>query len=402
MLAIKNNMMSLNAARNLGISYGRLSTSVERLSSGLRINSAKDDAAGLAVRELIRADVAALNQGVRNANDGVSMLQAAEGALGQIDGILIRMKELVEQANTGTYSSTQTDIMQAEFNELSDEIDRIATSTNFNGKKLLDPTAPIIISLGQGSGTGEVTVTGQSMKCEDLSIGGTKATATGPLVAAVGDEYIGDGDAGETDTIQITFDGETLDINVDGGVSLTTLVDRINAASRAAVSGWNAASIRGDAVHGYQLEMTAWNTGAVAGLAIDADLDGGTHDAVWGADVYSATGSVAVADMVVTDGTGVAIDVTADTASAAIQSAIEAKDNFRAALGYKMNRLEAAAAVLAVQAENLSAAESRISDVDVATEMSEMTRAQVLAQAGIAMLAQANTMPHMALQLLQQ
>ncbi|RKY23864.1 MAG: flagellin, partial [Planctomycetota bacterium] len=98
MLAIKNNLMAQGAARNLGISYNKLAASVQRLSSGLRINSSKDDAAGLAVRELIRADVAALNQGTRNANDGVSMLQTAEGALGEVDAILIRMRELAEQA----------------------------------------------------------------------------------------------------------------------------------------------------------------------------------------------------------------------------------------------------------------------------------------------------------------
>ncbi|MBN1554639.1 MAG: flagellin, partial [Phycisphaerae bacterium] len=194
MLAIRNNLMSMNAARNLGTNYDNLSTSVERLSSGLRINSAKDDAAGLAVRELIRADVAALNQGVRNANDGVSMLQAAEGALGEIDGILIRMKELVEQANTGTYSTTQTDIMQAEYDELCDEIDRIATSTDFNDNTLLDNTADVIISLGQGNGTATevVTVTGQDMQSDALALSASKRTAVGPTVASATSAFLVD------------------------------------------------------------------------------------------------------------------------------------------------------------------------------------------------------------------
>ena len=126
MLAIKNNLMAANAARHLGMSYSALSKSVERLSSGLRINSAKDDAAGLAVRELMRADVAVIKQGSRNAQDGISMLQTMEGALSTIDDILIRMQALAEQASTGSYSSAQRYIMHQEFDELRQEIDRIA------------------------------------------------------------------------------------------------------------------------------------------------------------------------------------------------------------------------------------------------------------------------------------
>jgi flagellin len=154
MFAIRNNLMAEGAARNLGKSYDRLATSVERLSSGLRINSAKDDAAGLAVRELIRADVAALRQGSRNAMDGVSMLQGAEGALGEIDSILIRMRELAEQAATDTYSTTQKQIMQAEFDELGREITRIASTTDFNSINLMNSsTGEIKIGLARASPT---------------------------------------------------------------------------------------------------------------------------------------------------------------------------------------------------------------------------------------------------------
>ena len=115
MLAIKNNLMSVNAARHLGVSYDALSRSVERLSSGLRINSARDDAAGLAVRELMRADIAVIQQGARNAQDGISMLQTMEGAMATIDDILVRMQSLAEQAATGSYSSAQRSIMHNEF-----------------------------------------------------------------------------------------------------------------------------------------------------------------------------------------------------------------------------------------------------------------------------------------------
>ena len=146
MLAIKNNIMAGNAARHLGKAYDSLSTSVERLASGLRINSAKDDAAGLAVRELIRADIAVLQQGSRNASDGISMLQTMEGAMGVIDDALIRMNELAEQAATGSYSSAQRIIMNAEFAEMAAEIERIAGATKFNDIAMLN------------SGTGSVSI----------------------------------------------------------------------------------------------------------------------------------------------------------------------------------------------------------------------------------------------------
>lgn len=272
MLAIKNNLMSTNAARHLGQSYNALSKSVERLSSGLRINSAKDDAAGLAVRELMRADVAVTQQGVRNAQDGISMLQTMEGALAQVDDTLVRMQALAEQASTGSYSKEQRDIMQSEFKELREEIDRIATSTKFNGIGMLDDA---------------------------------------------------------TKTVSIQF----------GKLS----TDKID------IAGSNI-------------------TSAATGLKI----------------------------------TGLAIGTTASALAALskLSDAINIKDTARAALGYKMNRLEGTVNVMNIQAENLMTAESRVSDVDVAEEMASMTRNQVLAQAGISMLTQANSMPQMALSLL--
>jgi flagellin len=258
MLAIKNNLMAVNAARHLGMSYDALSRSVERLSSGLRINSAKDDAAGLAVRELMRADIAVLNQGARNAQDGISMLQSMEGAMATIDAALVRMMQLAEQAATGSYSSDQRAIMENEFTEMRAEIDRIAGATTFNGISMLDNSASVSIHFG-------------------------KLT---------------------TDNISIT-----------------------------------------------------------------------------GSNITSASAS-------------------AKNALVTLDSAISTKDTARSKFGYKMNRLEGTVSVLNIQSENLLAAESRVSDVDVATEMAEMTRNQVLAQAGISMLAQANAMPQMALSLL--
>jgi flagellin len=268
MLAIKNNIMAANAARHLGQSYDALAQSVERLSSGLRINSAKDDAAGLAVRELMRADIAVISQGVRNAEDGISMLQTMEGAMQTIDNCLVRMQQWAEQAATGSYSSAQRNIMDQEFDEMANEIERIAGATKFNDIAMLDNSATVSIHFG---GTNDY-----------IEIAGSNMTKSGLGINS---------------------------LNIDSAAS-----------AKAALS-------------------------------------------------------------------------TLDTA-------ISTKDTARAKFGYKMNRMESTIEVLNIQAENLLAAESRISDVDVATEMAAMTRNQVLANAGVAMLAQANTMPQLALQLL--
>jgi len=267
-LAIKNNLMAANAARYLGESYDALATSVERLSSGLRINSASDDAAGMAVRELMRADIAVLQQGSRNAQDGVSLLQTMEGALQVIDNLLVRMQQLAEQASTGSYSSAQRVIMDNEFDEMANEINRIATATDFNGIKMLDNSATVSIHFG-----------------------------------------------GATDKIDLTGGNMT-----KVGLGISTLSITTDASARAALT--------------------------------------------------------------------------------TLDAAINTKDTARAKFGYNINRLESTGEVLGIQAENLMAAESRISDVDVASEMATLTRNQVLAQAGTAMLAQANSIPQMALTLL--
>jgi len=269
MLAIKNNIMAANAARHLGVSYDALATSVERLASGLRINTAKDDAAGLAVRELMRADIAVLQQGARNAQDGISLVQTAEGAMQTIDNLLVRMKQLAEQAATGTYSGAQRILMDDEFDELALEIERIAGSAEFNGTSLLN-------------------------------------SATGTVAIVFGDA---------SDTIDVDMADMT-----KSGLGISTL--NIN-------------------------------------------------------DAGSALAALTTLDTAISDAT-----------------------TARASFGAKMNRLENTVGVLNIQAENLLASESRISDVDVATEMATMTRMQVLANAGVAMLAQANMMPQMALSLL--
>jgi flagellin len=398
MLAIKNNLMSMNSARHLGASYDKLGKSVERLSSGLRINSAKDDAAGLAVRELIRADVATLQQGARNARDGVSMLQAAEGALGEIDAILVRMRELCEQAATDTYSPTQKSLMQAEFDELAKECTRIAETTDFNDINLLNDTSgSVVIGLGGGVADSSkcLTVGKTDLTAVSLGLQGQKEINTFdgtdvPTITDGTDTYFTNTDTNDQ-TVTISFAGTDFDISMTSGedLSLDDLISDLNTQADAAQSGWTVASKNSD----NELVLTSYDNGDYSttidmSAAADVTFEGG--------------GTVATGEVSETQSGGADPDITAgdDVAMGLVETAIETKDEFRAGLGYYMNRLEYASSVLDVQAENLMAAESRISDVDVATEMSMMTRNQVLAQAGISMLAQANSMPQMALQLL--
>ncbi len=290
-LIINHNLMAMNAARSLSFTYNRLSTSVSRLASGLRINSAADDAAGLAIREMMRTDIRVLSQGVRNANDAVSLIQTADGALSVIDEKLTRMKELAEQAATGTYTSAQRLIMDSEYQAMASEITRIASATDFNGVKLLD---------GSLSGTGLDGSSGNQMKI-----------------------HFGTGNSSAEDYYYI----------------------RINKAT-------------------------------ASSLGVGNSISSGTA------------------------GYTISTQAAAQTALAAIDSAISTKDNIRANLGAMANRLANTVSNLTIQAENLQSAESRVSDVDVATEMTEFVRNQILTQAAVAMLAQANALPQLALSLI--
>lgn len=394
MLAIKNNLMAQTAARHLGTSYDSLAQSVERLSSGLRINSAKDDAAGLAVRELIRADVAALRQGSRNAADGVSMLQSAEGGMAVIDNILVRMRELGEQAATGSYSAAQKVLMQNEFTQLSAEIDAIANAPGFNGNKLLDATGAAAFSISLGDGT-SISLNKADMTTTGLGLGGVKASGAFQTWVADKDAAWVTVTGAGTFTIAVddtTAANDDYTLTVDllaQAYSMQEIADAVNAVSRAD-RDYNAASI-----------VTDSETG-LSTIKIEAQTGGGGTVTMGGTAVTTNTLLETNANWLKTAGSGTAVDISSDAAAAiaAIGAAIIAKDTFRAELGYMMNRLEMAGTVNDIQAENLAAAESRISDVDVATEMAAMTRSQVLAQAGVSMLAQANTMPQMALQLL--
>ena len=291
---INHNTMASQVANNLTSHYNDLKTSTSRLSSGLRINSAADDAAGLAIRELMRTDIAALQQGVRNANDAISLIQTADGALGIIDEKLTRMKELAEQAATGTYDSTQRLMIESEYQAMASEITRIATATDFNGIHLLN------------GNLSSDTHTGSTM------------SSTGKLKVHFG--------------------------------------------------------TANDSAEDYYYIQIGTSTASALGVGNQA-----------------ATTSA---------GRSVSTQEAAQKALVAITNAVVSKDKIRAHLGALQNRLENTISNLSTQAENLQAAESRISDVDVATEMTQFVRNQILTQSSVAMLSQANSMPQLALNLI--
>ncbi|MHC4412121.1 MAG: flagellin N-terminal helical domain-containing protein [Planctomycetota bacterium] len=436
MLAIKNNIMASNAARHLGKAYDGLAKSVERLASGLRINSAKDDAAGLAVRELIRADIAVLQQGSRNASDGISMLQTMEGAMGVVNDALIRMSELAEQAATGSYSSAQRTIMNAEFAEMAAEIERIAGATKFNDISMLN-TATGSVSIHVGT-TSTIDVDKVDMTQSGLSIttgNGEWSIMTNNTGYATMTETVLDvavTAASGNAQYDITFGSEQVIDAVfasNGGASsngqynLQEVIDAINLASQNPTQGYDAsgnslsyaaAEVVETAAGNYKIQISARDTAATT-LSITSE-GAGTAGDITGIFGTLTTGSIMTLGIfeksdtngawesdtlgVVGAGINILTEAAAVTALATITTAINTKDSARATFGYKMNRLESTIAILDIQAENLMAAESRISDVDVATEMATLTRTQVLSQAGIAMLAQANAMPQMALTLL--
>ena len=392
-LSINNNLMALQAANNLTRSYNVLSRSINRLSSGLRINSAADDAAGLAVRELMRSDIAVLNQGIRNANDAISMLQTMDGAAAVIDEKLIRMKELAEQASTGTYSDDQRRIMNDEFAAMRSEIDRIAQATDFNEIKMLN-----------AGPTGLRQVIDVN---EDANHFADTAAVSSAFTHF---------SSGDSITMQWTAkDGARgyASFLVQDSVSISTLVASINAlTSFDGVASWVSGAgltITGDVSGASRLDFAIIHGGNVYDFSTTtAGVDGrikihfGTgNDSAEDYYYINNSNMRTNSDGLNLDALSIATHGSAQAALETINAAILQKDQGRAHFGAMINRLENTVSNLTIQAENIQAAESQISDVDVASEMTRFMNTQIKAQAAVAMLAQANMMPQLAMNLLQ-
>ena len=368
-MRINHNISALNTYSRLAAANTMQSKSLEKLSSGMRINRAGDDAAGLAISEKMRGQIRGLTQASRNAQDGISMIQTAEGGLTETHSILQRMRELAVQASNDTNTAADRTNIQAEITQLKNEINRIASTTEFNTKSLLDG------SLGVrrfSTSTLSNSVTGIANN-SDIDASGAVSGRTYTLSATTaGVISLTDGTTGFKVTLSAVGNGvNTLDFT---GLGIYIKTDSNFVATAAAFNG-----------------KTIITTGTSAIFQLGANA--------------SQTMSISISNMD-TSGLSVAsIDVSTSQAAAeaaitTINTAIGTVSTQRANLGAYQNRLEHSIANLEASAENLTAAESRVRDVDMAKEMMEFTKNNILQQAATAMLAQANQQPQAVLQLL--
>jgi len=330
-MTINTNVASLNAQRNLSLSSGALSTSMQRLSSGLRVNSAKDDAAGLAIAERMNAQTKGLAVAARNANDGISLAQTAEGALSKVGDMLQRVRELAVQSANATNSSTDREAMQAEVKQLTNEIDRVAKTSSFNGTKLLNGDfAGAVFQIGASAG-------------DNITVGSIANATAGNLGKAF--VYT------STDT--------------DTGSTLAVAAASAKAKNEAAVGTSAASYVVAD---GSNWKVTTLTEG------------GATASNVGALDISSQTGA------------WVAMKV--------VDKALDEVNTSRGQLGALQTRFEKTVENIDIQNENISAARGRIVDADFAAETANLSRSQILQQAGTAMVAQANQLPQQVLSLL--
>jgi flagellin len=398
-LSVITNTTSLNAQNNLNKSGSDLATSMERLSSGMRINSAKDDAAGLQISNRMTSQISGLGVAQRNANDGISMAQTAEGAMEASTDILQRMRELALQSANGSNSDDDREALQKEVSALQTELTRIAETTSFGGQKLLDG------SFGSkgfqvGSDAGE-TIT---MSLTDISadqIGSTgrstfSAAMTDVQINAIIDEAATSGEQGTLAFTYVDEDGATSTIDVD--ISNVEDGDDLASAINASLNGI-----------GVTAEATSVTTtaGTTTTIAFDGSVLNGETLSVVAADGDEAAQAI-TATVGADDSEGVynADDIDISTivgssdALAIIDNALGEINENRADLGALQNRFSHTINNLANIEENVSASRSRIQDTDFASETAEMTKNQILQQAGTSILAQANQLPQSALSLI--
>lgn len=380
MQVINTNTASLNAQRNLSTSGSSLATSLQRLSSGLRINSAKDDAAGLAISERFTSQIRGVNQAARNANDGISLSQTAEGALAEVGNNLRRIRELAVQASNGTNNQTDRDALNAEVTQLKAEIQRVAEQTSFNGTKLLDGTFTAV-AFQVGANAGETISISSIANAQVAAIGGTFTRTTGSFNATALTGF----------ATAIPAGGLVLN-----GVDVGAIGAAANAQERAGqlVEAINRVSSQSGVGASYDA-----TTGDVTLVSNAAVVTTGTTNSATVAGIANAfTGTSSTTTGITT--VNVSSFTDAQLAIGQIDNALTAVNSSRAELGAIQNRFTSVVTNLQTSSENLSASRSRIRDADYAKETAELTRGQILQQAGTAMLAQANQLPQNVLSLL--
>jgi len=406
---INTNIASLTAQRNLASSQGTLATAMQRLSSGLRVNSAKDDAAGLAIAERMNSQIKGLAVAARNSNDGISLAQTAEGALGKVGDMLQRMRELAVQAGNATNSTSDRKALQAEVTQLSSEIDRVAKTTTFNGTKILDGSfSGAVFQVGANSGD-NITVGGlANAKGADLgSIKFAESSVTGISSSDVSSYSTAISTGNTTSGITISVSGTTaIDIGpIAAASSGAERIGQIAAAINAKTADTGVTAFVSKQDNGtYNIEMRSSqmdNTDPANPVAASVTLTGLTK-ANSGFDTGVQTISAAT-DTNETKGVAaanVSTQAGAWTALKKIDAAIDSVNSSRANLGALQTRFENAVSNIAIQSENTSASRGRIVDADFATETANLSRSQILQQAGTAMVAQANQLPQGVLALL--
>lgn len=377
---INTNIASLNSQRNLNASQNSLSTALSRLSSGLRINSAKDDSAGLAISERMTAQIRGLNQAIRNANDSISLTQTAEGALAEVGNNLQRMRELAVQSSNGSNTQEDRDALNAEFTQLQAEIQRVAEQTKFNGTKLLDGSLTGA-AFQIGANSGETITISSIANVQTSALGGALTRYTGTVNAAA-------------------ITGFATAIAVGGvlinGTDIGAIASAANAQERTGqlaeainrVSAKTGVSASYDTVTG-DLTLTSKAAITITGATDNATIAGITN--TFSAASTTTTGISAL---------NVSGFTNAQMAIDQLDNALKEVNTNRADLGAIQNRFSSVVANLQATSENLSASRSRIQDADFAAETAALTRAQILQQAGTAMLAQANALPNNVLSLL--
>ncbi|MBU06390.1 MAG: flagellin [Gemmatimonadetes bacterium] len=385
-LRINNNIMAINARRNMSANFRDQGLRLERLSSGLRVNRAADDAAGLSIREGMRAELSGLRQNVLNAEQGTNLLQVAEGSLNEINAMLIRMRELSVQSASSTMNDMNREGIQAEFNHLIQEIDRVSLSTTYNDVVLLTgfgntiDTASTVVTASNTSGVVDVAVSGASSGTYTFIDSGTDAEIT-----------LGNGVVSQTIDI-----GQILDTtyNVATGTSVVANFDRLGV--QVTLAGDAVANATGSYVDG-ELDTQTLIVTAGTGGSFQVGPDDGINNRL----------EVNIGDMRAS-GPRLNLNTTsvgslnASRASISqIDEAIDKVSGQRGDLGAVMNRLAFTISFTENSIENIQNSEASISDADIAYEVSRFTRAQVLSQASTAMFAQSNVVPQTLLSLLQ-
>jgi flagellin len=390
-MSMINNISSLNAQRSLVSASDKMGSAMSKLSSGMRITKAGDDAAGLAISEKLRGEIKGLNQATRNANDAISMVQTAEGALEEVHAMLQRIRELAVQASNDTLDDTDRGFISAEISELRDQINAVSNNTEFNGKKLANgalttslDAASSTLSLGEILGTAGVT---------SIDVGEANAATTFTFTNNLSSITLGDGSSSQTiahSDMDVATDGTTVINFSELGISITVASALAEDGSDigAALDTQTIVTDTGDGGATFQ-------TGADAGQNITVNF---RNVEIEGTNTDTRVTTLDTALDAFLGGTATRAE--AEAIISAVDHTIQFISETRADYGSKQNRLEHTVNNLMQTSENLTASESRIRDVDVAFESANMAKATVLQQAAVSVLSQANQQPQLALKLL--